>query len=140
MCSSDLVSTRSTPASSRIGSASALPRGGHGDRADVARGAAEALPILEEAGVDLVLTGHLHVAYTSDPIAFRSRDRAVVAAHAGTCMSRRLRGEPNGYNVVTLSGDELSITNRVWDGERFVEGRGRSYRRDEEGHGWAAAR
>lgn len=127
-----------------------LPAGG--DRADVARGAAEALPILEDAGLDLILTGHLHIAYTSDPIAFRSSDHAIVAAHAGTCMSRRLRGEPNGYNVITLLGDELTITNRVWDGERFTDGRERTYlrgaggvkikhhERNEEGQGWAAAR
>ncbi|HUS69130.1 MAG TPA: metallophosphoesterase [Kofleriaceae bacterium] len=127
----------------------ALPAGG--DRADVARGADEALPILEDVGLDLILTGHLHIAYTSDPIAFRSSDHAIVAAHAGTCMSRRLRGEPNGYNVITLVGDQLTITNRVWDGERFADGRERTYLRGAGGvkikqherneeSGWAAAR
>ncbi len=105
----------------------ALPANGH--RRDLVDGADEALPILEEAGVDLVLTGHLHIAYTSDPIAFRSPDRSIVAAHAGTCMSRRRRGEPNGYNVITLRGDELTVAHRLWDGERFTEARARTYRR-----------
>src|SRR5690349_22729140 len=50
------VSTRSTPASSRIGSASAAPRATSARSPCPPRGRAEALPILEEAGVDLVLT------------------------------------------------------------------------------------
>ena len=110
-----------------------LPAGG--DPADRVRGADQAIPILEEAGVQMILTGHLHVAYSSDPTAFRSEDRAIIQVHAGTAMSTRRRGEPNGYNLVTLAGDEVAIEHRIWDGARFVTGTTKAYRR-----GRAAAR
>ena len=106
-----------------------LPAGG--DEADRVRGGEEAIPILEEAGVDIILTGHLHVAFSSDPTAFRSDDRAIIQVHAGTSMSVRRRGEPNGYNLVTLDGDDVEIAHRVWDGDRFVTGTTKSYRRAE---------
>jgi 3',5'-cyclic AMP phosphodiesterase CpdA len=105
----------------------ALPAGApESDRVD---GAADALAILEDAGVQLVLSGHLHVAYSSDPTAFRSDDHAVVNANAGTCMSRRLRGEPNAYNWITLDGEQIDIVNRVWDGARFVGAAAKVYHR-----------
>lgn len=100
-----------------------------GDGSDQVRGAAEVVPILEEAGIQMILTGHLHVAHSSDPTAFRSADRAIIEVQAGTAMSTRRRGEPNGYNLVTLAGDEVSIDHRVWDGAGFVTDQTKAYRR-----------
>ena len=100
-----------------------------GDPSDRVRGAKAAIPVLEEAGVEVILTGHLHVAYSSDPTAFRSDDRAVIQVHAGTAMSTRRRGEPNGYNLLTFAGDEIAIDHRVWDGAEFVTETTKSYRR-----------
>jgi 3',5'-cyclic AMP phosphodiesterase CpdA len=99
--------------------------------ADRVLGGEEAIPVLEEAGVEIILTGHLHVAFSSDPTAFRSDDRAIIQVHAGTSMSVRRRGEPNGYNLVTIDGDDVEIAHRVWDGGRFVTGSTKSYRRAE---------
>jgi 3',5'-cyclic AMP phosphodiesterase CpdA len=104
-----------------------VPSGGDPDqRVD---GADVALPIFQEAGVDMLLTGHLHVAYASDEAGFRSDDRTIVAVHAGTCISTRRRGEPNGYNRLTVEGADLTIVHRVWDGERFADGASKTYRR-----------
>ncbi len=100
-----------------------------GDEADRVRGAAAAIAIFEQAGVDMVLTGHLHVSFSSDPAAFRSEDHAVIQVHAGTCMSQRRRGEPNGYNLVTITGQVVEIAHRQWNGERFLTHTTRSYRR-----------
>jgi 3',5'-cyclic AMP phosphodiesterase CpdA len=105
-----------------------LPPGGNVH--DRVAGADVAVPILEDAGVDLILSGHLHVAYASDVAGFRSDDRKIIGVHAGTCISTRLRGEPNGYNRLTISGDEVTIVHRTWNGERFVDGLEKVYRRE----------
>ncbi|HEU4611975.1 MAG TPA: metallophosphoesterase [Kofleriaceae bacterium] len=97
-----------------------------------ASGAADAMPLLEAAGVDLVLTGHLHLPHLED-IAMRTADHRMVAVHAGTCMSTRLRGEPNGYNQLYLSGEHVRIVHREWRNRRFVDGAEKEYRRSERG-------
>jgi 3',5'-cyclic AMP phosphodiesterase CpdA len=101
-----------------------------GDESDRPRGADQAIPILEEAGVQVIMTGHLHIGFSSDPTAFRSQDHAIIAAHAGTCMSTRRRGEPNGYNLLTIDGGQISIAHRVWDGDRFFVGTSKTYHRE----------
>jgi 3',5'-cyclic AMP phosphodiesterase CpdA len=103
------------------------PAAGRGQRVD---GAAAAVPALEDAGLELILSGHLHVAHLGDTAAFRSADRAIVTVLAGTCMSVRRRGEPNGYNRILLDGPALRIVQRVWDGRAFVDGAVKLYRRD----------
>jgi hypothetical protein len=93
-------------------------------------GAQEAMPLLEAAGVDLVLTGHLHKTKFDEP-AQRNDRHTMIAVHAGTCMSTRLRGEPNGYNQLQLDGDHVRILHREWRGMRFVDGAAKQYRRSE---------
>lgn len=95
-----------------------------------ASGAAEVQPLLEQAGVDLVLTGHLHVP-TSFSVASRNPSHTMIAVHAGTCMSTRLRGEPNSYNQLHLDGEHARIVRRVWDGKLFVDAEEKRYRRSE---------
>lgn len=96
-----------------------------GHEADRVEGADAALPILEAAGVDVILTGHLHVA----SVAGRNEAHTMLAVQAGTCISTRLRGEPNGYNQLRFEDDVLTVVHRVWDGGRFVDGDSKSYRR-----------
>lgn len=92
-------------------------------------GAKTQLPRLQACGVDAVLTGHLHVAHATDEAGFRSDDESVIAVTAGTAISRRTRGQPNGYNRVTVDGDTLSLVHRTWDGSRFADGASKVYRR-----------
>jgi 3',5'-cyclic AMP phosphodiesterase CpdA len=99
-----------------------VPEGHESDRV---QGADAALPILEDAGVDLILTGHLH----TQSVAGRNDRHSILAAQAGTCMSTRLRGEPQSFNQLRFDGDVLTIINRVWDGGRFVDGALKTYRR-----------
>ncbi len=91
-------------------------------------GAAQALFQLEGAGVDLILTGHLHVSH-SEGTAGRNDKHTLINVHAGTCMSTRTREEPNGYNLLAFDGDEVTITHRVWNGVRFNDGESKCYRR-----------
>jgi 3',5'-cyclic AMP phosphodiesterase CpdA len=101
-----------------------------GERVD---GADAALPVLRDAGVELICTGHLHIAFASDAAGFRDARREIIAVHAGTCISTRTRGEPNGYNRLLLDGDTLTIQQRIWDGARFADGPHKTYRR-RDGH------
>lgn len=92
-------------------------------------GARDAIPLLERCGVDVILTGHMHVAYASDVAGFRSDDHKIITVHAGTAVSTRTRGEPNGYNRLVFDGDMLTVFHRVWNNERFVDGPSKTYRR-----------
>jgi 3',5'-cyclic AMP phosphodiesterase CpdA len=104
-----------------------LPKGNSDDeRAD---GADVALPILREAGVDMILSGHLHTAYASDVAGFKSQDRSIIAVHAGTCISTRLRNEANGYNRLIIDGTSLTVIHRIWDGQQFIDGASKIYQR-----------
>lgn len=104
-----------------------IPDGGR--RSDLVDNAEEAIDSFRAAGVDLVLGGHLHLAY-SDDVAFRDRARRIVAVAAGTAISTSLRGHPNSYNHLAFDGDDVAVTNRVWDGVAFVDGDVKRYRRD----------
>lgn len=92
-------------------------------------GADQAVTLFEEAGVSLVLTGHLHVSFASDVAGFRSDDQRIISVNAGTCMSTRTRGEANAYNRLRFDGDELTITHRIWSGRSFEDGPSKTYRR-----------
>lgn len=95
----------------------------------VVDGAEAALEIFGAAGVDAILTGHLHVTYTADVAGFRHEDQAMLSVNAGTCISTRRRGEANGYNRLTFTGDELAIVHRLWNGTAFEDGPSKVYRR-----------
>ncbi len=96
-----------------------------GDRAE---GAEVALAAFGRVGVNIILTGHLHVAFTADA-AMRSDDHRIVNVHAGTCISTRTRGEPNSYNRISFDGDDVTIRVRVWRETQFVDGAEKAYRR-----------
>jgi len=87
-------------------------------------GAAEALHVAEQSGVDLVLAGHLHHGYTGD-IRTHHRDiqRSILVAQAGTATSHRTRDEPNSYNVIHIERHRIGFGLRVWDGRAFDETR-----------------
>jgi 3',5'-cyclic AMP phosphodiesterase CpdA len=101
----------------------------HGVDEPAVKGADFALPQFEHCGVDVILSGHLHVAHASDAAGFRSDDHKVICVAAGTAISTRLRGESNSYNRLVIDGEMLTVYHRVWNGERFVDGPSKTYRR-----------
>lgn len=103
----------------------------HGVDEPPVKGADWALPQFERCGVDVILGGHLHVSHASDVAGFRSDDYKVICVAAGTAISNRLRGEPNSYNRVVLDGEMVTVYHRVWNGERFIDGPSKTYRRIE---------
>jgi 3',5'-cyclic AMP phosphodiesterase CpdA len=106
----------------------AHPKEGHGH--SLVRGWQPALLAMEAAGVDLVLTGHHHLAGHSESRAVAAGGpRRVVLVQAGTATSVRVRGEPNSYNLVHVGGKALRVERRDWDGRRFATAGVQEYRR-----------
>ncbi|MEM8560145.1 MAG: metallophosphoesterase [Bacteroidota bacterium] len=93
---------------------------------DVARGGAKTLNVVADAGVDLVLCGHIHKS-TVERVAVETshgREQRIVIASAGTATSNRSRESEgkrtNYYNWIALGADRFAIEER-----RFDHGAGR---------------
>lgn len=96
---------------------------------DLVGRAAIALPVLDQCGVDLLIAGHLHHGYTGDVRTyFPATSRSIVVVQAGTAISRRVRTEPNGYNLLRLDKTTIDIEVRGWNGTAFVKDKRAVYR------------
>ncbi|MDB5295034.1 MAG: metallophosphoesterase [Phycisphaerales bacterium] len=83
--------------------------------ADVIRRGESYLPVLEEVGVDLLLAGHLHLAYHDDLRShYKASRRSILSVQAGTATSTRRRGEPNAYNWIRTSPHLCTVSVRAW--------------------------
>ena len=84
---------------------------------DVKRGDKAAV-IFAEAGVDLIMTGHVHVPFA---LAIDLSDRCSYAVGCGT-LSKRERGARPSFNDVTWTPHEIVVTVQAWTGDRFEPG------------------
>lgn len=92
---------------------------------------------LEAAGVDLLLAGHLHRAYTGDIASHHAHvERSILVAQASTATSTRIREEPQAWNLITVDRPEVGIEVRTWEGAGFVRGLADRWRRGAD-HRWA---
>jgi 3',5'-cyclic AMP phosphodiesterase CpdA len=90
------------------------------DRGIVGR-ARYALEAVAEAGVELLLTGHYHQAFTGHAASCHlAASRSVLISQAGTATSTRLRDEVNSYNLIRIDGREVGCVQRGWTGEGFA--------------------
>ncbi|RMF54564.1 MAG: metallophosphoesterase [Bacteroidetes bacterium] len=83
-------------------------------RHDIARHARKTLEEALEAGVDLILCGHLHISHI-EPIEIVPGSRRLVIASAGTATSDRGRKghrDTNFYNLITVLPDAFVIEER----------------------------
>jgi 3',5'-cyclic AMP phosphodiesterase CpdA len=88
--------------------------------ADLVGGVLRALKTLEACGCHVILSGHLHLAYSGDVRPYHVEiERSILVVQAGTAVSHRRRGEPNAYNVLTLDGPRLLLEVRSWSGREF---------------------
>jgi 3',5'-cyclic AMP phosphodiesterase CpdA len=70
--------------------------------------------------IDAVLAGHHHRGAAAHAGEHDAQARhSVLVVQAGTCVSRRLRGEPNAFNVLRLERDRAAIEVRAWGGTSF---------------------
>ncbi len=70
---------------------------------------------LAEAGMDLVLTGHLHVAFA---LALPGGEQPTYACGAGT-LSLRTRGTPASYLAIEADPQAIAVAEMSWTGTRF---------------------
>jgi Icc protein len=83
-----------------------LPVPGTGRERNVVYDAGDVIEVLQEANVNLVLSGHKHV-----PYAWRLENIFVV--NAGTVSSLRLRGKGRPcYNVIEIDGRHVSVSRK----------------------------
>jgi 3',5'-cyclic AMP phosphodiesterase CpdA len=107
-----------------------LPPPGDTEHAiDLVGRAAQALPVLDECGVDLLMAGHLHHGFSGDiRTYYPAATRSIVVVQAGTAISRRIRTEPNGYNLLRLDRTTIDIEVRAWNGSVFAREKRAVYR------------
>lgn len=73
-----------------------------------------ALEILNDGELDLILSGHIHLAYTQVL-------EGIIISHAGTSASDRLLpNQPNSYNLISGDRNALIIDTLAWNGESFT--------------------
>jgi 3',5'-cyclic AMP phosphodiesterase CpdA len=87
----------------------------------------EAIDLFSSAGVDLILSGHLHQAYIGSSEEFYPKGRPpVVILHSGTTTSNRGRGgekESNTCNWIQVDRESMTVSHYRWhdDLARFAE-------------------
>jgi 3',5'-cyclic AMP phosphodiesterase CpdA len=96
--------------------------------------ASQALAAFGGCGLDLVLTGHLHRGFAGGfPAGGHTVGRTVLGLHAGSAISRRLRGEANSYNLVRSADRRLEVELRAFTGIGFEAVRSARFARTAQG-------
>jgi 3',5'-cyclic AMP phosphodiesterase CpdA len=75
--------------------------------------------VLEQADIAVCLSGHLHTSFSGLAVTPLDEAGSVLAVHASTATSTRLRGHANAYNRLTLNASLLRIDAVAWDGSTF---------------------
>jgi 3',5'-cyclic AMP phosphodiesterase CpdA len=91
--------------------------------------AAAALRTFAALGVRVVLSGHFHLSYVRK---YAPGERAgvppgprlaavapILVVQASSTVSTRLRGHPNGYNLIDIEGQDISVAVRDWHDGRW---------------------
>jgi 3',5'-cyclic AMP phosphodiesterase CpdA len=99
-----------------------------------------AMAALTAQGVDVFLTGHLHVGYTGETaVRYKACGRAAIVVEAGTAASTRVRGETNSFNMLRVEEDRVTVERLAWNEETtgFRVSHAVEFRRT--GDGWITA-
>ncbi|AUX49138.1 metallophosphoesterase [Sorangium cellulosum] len=102
--------------------------------------ARQAMVAIANCGVDVILSGHLHLSHTG-----HSAERFDVGGHssliiqAGTATSTRGRGEQNAFNVIRIDGKMIRIERNFWQPEGSLFGIAGTEQFEETARGWVRA-
>lgn len=96
-----------------------------------------ALRSLTDCGIDVILSGHLHVSQFVTPAEqLRIGGHTALLVQAGTAISTRSRGELNSFNLIEVTSPRITIHQRCWSvlTSDFTDGRTEQY--DRSATGW----
>jgi 3',5'-cyclic AMP phosphodiesterase CpdA len=91
---------------------------------------------LVSRGVDIFLTGHLHLTYVGHTaVRYRIGGRSAIVVEAGTATSHRGRGEANSFNLLRIEGGRVTVERHHWDdtASRFAVAAAEEFVRSEAG-------
>ena len=89
---------------------------GRGGRWTVPAPDFEAVDALVARGVDVFLTGHLHLNYVGHTaVRYRVSGRSAIVVEAGTATSHRGRGEANSFNLLRVEAGRVTVERHDWD-------------------------
>lgn len=107
----------------------------HDPEAAVVGRVRQTLKMLSGVGCGLILSGHLHRVSSGDARPYHVElARSVLVFQAGTAISHRRRDEPNAYNRIQLSAEQLQLEVRMWDRQNFASRSLKNFCHGE--HGW----
>jgi 3',5'-cyclic AMP phosphodiesterase CpdA len=92
-----------------------------GDEVQRAIGRQElALDAIQDAGVDVLLAGHMHHASTHDAGDLVTRSGGTLVVQAGTATSTRVREQDQSFNTIDIADGCVTITVNAWKGDDFT--------------------
>lgn len=87
------------------------------------------MSVLDGADIAVCLSGHLHKSFSGLAVTALDEVGSVLAVHASTATSTRLRGHQNAYNQLTLEGASLRVDAVGFDGTSFQRMASSAYER-----------
>lgn len=111
----------------------ALPTGDGGEHGVPVDHQQDALRAIGDAGVDILLAGHNHLASTRASSLVHGAGRALVI-QAGTATSTRVRGEGQSFNHILVDANRVKVTIETWHDDHFAPGDSQCF--DRNGEHW----
>ena len=103
---------------------------------ELVRGASRTIKKFEDLGVDVLLSGHLHIHHSGSTVHRHTHIRKhMIVAQSGTTISTRIRTEPASFNVLEITRSEVIVQMHSWNAEmhEFCHFRTDVFRKGQEG-------
>lgn len=78
-----------------------------------------AMESFARCGVDIILSGHLHIGHTGESATrYNTPGHSALLIQAGTATSSRGRGELNSFNIIKIARPRISLERMTWSETR----------------------